>query len=163
MPMSVSFTVWGLVAFVALFFLVGFAVTVKAMRDARRERMATERRGARPLTLRERARLYEGPITPDLTRLNAPLRVGLEFICALFGLPGLGWALSSRVLVGLILMLSGGIFAWCLYPVFLSVTGLLARDVYLLVIYLPVLAAISAGTLAAAEVRTVRRRQRREE
>ena len=159
MPINIQFTVWGLVAFVTLFFAVGFVVTVRALAAARRERLRVEAVGGPPLTLRERWRRYEGPVTPDLARLNRPLRVLVEFVCALFGLPGLGWALSARVIPGAILMIVGPLFVWCLYPVYLSVSGKLAQNVYAVVDYLPLLAVISAGTLAVFEARASRRRR----
>ena len=98
-------------------------------------------------------------MTPDLARLNAPLRVLVEFTCALFGFPGFGWVMSTRVVVGVVLMLIGPAFAWCFYPVYLSVSGRLAENVYSLVEYLPLLAAISAGALAVTEVCTAARRR----
>ncbi|HMK92553.1 MAG TPA: hypothetical protein VK576_06105 [Thermoleophilia bacterium] len=159
MPINIEFTVWGMVAFVTLFFVVGLIVTIRAMAAARRERLRAEATGGPPPTLQERWRRYEGPVTPDLARLNPPLRVLVEATCALFGLPGVGWALSARVLPGVVLMIVGPLFVWCLYPVFLSVTGRLASDPYAVVDYLPVLALMSAATLAVFEVRAARRRR----
>ena len=159
MPFTLSFTVWGLVAFVALFFAVGTFVAIKAMFAAHGERVRTEGGGWRGLTWRERFDRYEGPVTPDLARLNPPLRVLVEFTCALFGFPGFGWVMSTRVVVGVVLMLIGPAFAWCFYPVYLSVSGRLAENVYSLVEYLPLLAAVSAGTLAVVEARAASRRR----
>ena len=84
-------------------------------------------------------------MTPDLARLNPPLRVLIEFTCALFGFPGFGWVMSTRVVVGVVLMLVGPAFAWCFYPVYLSVSGRLAENVYSLIEYLPLLAAVVGG------------------
>jgi hypothetical protein len=159
MPFTLSFTVWGLVAFVALFFAIGTFVAVKAMFAAHEERVRTEGGGWRGLTWRERLDRYEGPVTPDLARLNAPVRILLEFTCALFGFPGFGWVMSTRVVIGVVLMLVGPAFAWCFYPVYLSVSGRLADNVYSLIEYLPLLAAVSAGTLAVVEARTALRRR----
>lgn len=160
MPFTISFTVWGLVAFVALFFVVGFVMTVKAMLSARDARIRTEGGQWRTLTWRERVKRYEGPVTPDLARFNPPLRVLVEFTCALFGFPGFGWAMSARVLPGIIMMLVGPAFVWCFYPVYLSVSGRLAGNVYSLIDYLPWLALASAGTLAILELRAAGRRRR---
>jgi hypothetical protein len=158
MPFTLSFTVWGLVAFVALFFAVGTFVAVRAMFTAHDEHVRTQHGGSRATGWRERFTLYQGPVTPDLARLNPPLRVLIEFVCALFGFPGFGWVMSTRVVVGVVLMLVGPAFAWCFYPVYLSVSGRLAENVYSLIEYLPLLAAASAGTLAVLEVRAARRR-----
>jgi len=163
MPFTLSFTVWGLVAFVALFFVVGACVAVKAVFDAHGERVHTETGSLRGLTWRERLSRYEGPVTPDLARLNPPLRVLVEFVCTLFGCPGFGWVMSARVVPGVVMMLLGPAFAWCFYPVYLSVTGRLSDNVYALIDYLPWLAALSAGTLAVFEARAALKRRRGEE
>ncbi len=162
MPFTLSFTVWGLVAFVALFFVVGTFVAVKAMLSAHGEYVRTEDGRLRTIGWRERLSLYQGPVTPDLAKLNAPLRVLIEFTCALFGFPGFGWVMSTRVVLGVVLMLVGPAFAWCFYPVYLSVSGRLAENVYSLIEYLPLLAAVSAGTLAVVEARAAHRRAGRE-
>ncbi len=94
----------------------------------------------------------------NLARMNPPARVGIEFVCAFFGFPGFGWVLSARIMPGVLLMLLGPAFVWCFFPVYLSVSGLLAANVYSLVLYLPFLAAASAGTLAVFEVRSAQRR-----
>jgi len=153
MPLSVSFTVWALVAFLALFFGAGAYAMVRAMIEAR-ENVAS---GKAARGLSERVRDYVGPVSPDMARLNPPLRVFLEFCCALFGFPGLGWALSARFVVGLGLMLCGPIVAWFVMPVALYYSGALRHDVYLLAIDLPFWAVGSALSLAVVEVRARRR------
>jgi hypothetical protein len=150
----VQFTVWALVAFVTLFFAVGFYAMVRAMLDARRLREG----GTRPPSLAERVRAYIGPVSPDMARLSAPLRVFVEFSCALFGFPGLGWALSTRFVVGLTLMIGGPLVAWCLMPVILYQTGVLQTNIYSVVLYLPVWALVSSLSLAVVELRAARRR-----
>ncbi len=57
-------------------------------------------------------------------------------------------------------MLIGPLFAWCLYPVYLSVSGQLAHNIYAVVDYLPWLALVSAGTLAVFEAHAALRKRR---
>jgi len=153
-PLSVQFTVWALVAFVTLFFVVGAWATVQAMLAARRLRES----GERPPGFGERVSAYIGPVSPEMARLTAPLRVVAEFSCALFGFPGLGWALSTRFAVGLTLMIGGPLVAWCLMPVALYEAGILQANIYSVVLYLPFWALISSLSLAIVELRAARRR-----
>lgn len=152
MPLSVQFTVWGLVAFVTLFFAVGIYATVRAMLAARRSRET----GLARLTVAQRMKAYYGPVSPDMARLSPPLRVLVEFSCALFGFPGLGWALSTRFTVGVSLMLGGPLVAFCLMPVALYASGILQANVYSVILYLPVWAVASSLSLAIAEARASR-------
>jgi hypothetical protein len=138
-----------LIAFIALFFGVGIFLTVRTLVELHRKSGA----GAPPLSLRERIRARVGPVTPQRAPLNAPLRVMVEFVCALAGFPGMGWSLSARLAPGVALMLAGPIFCWMLYPIILYRTGLLATDPYLMIKELPVLATVSALTLAVLETR----------
>jgi hypothetical protein len=152
MPLTVSFTVWAMVAFLVLFFGVGAVVGVRAFMRARREQPTA------PVaqTLRERADAYVGPVPRESAPLGAPLRVLIEFCCALFGFAGLGWALSTRLVAGLALMLLGPIWWWFVWPIVLDKAGVLQHNVMILVYPLPVFAACSAGALALVELRAGR-------
>lgn len=152
--MKIEITTSALIAFMALFFGVGIVMTVRTMLQARRDHAA----GLVTGDLRQRLAQRVGPVTPEKAPLTPALRVLIEFVCALFGFPGLGWSLSTRLMPGLGLMLAGPIFCWMVWPVFLHYSGILAMNVQSLVWELPVVATASAGGLAVAEIRAARRR-----
>lgn len=142
----------GIIALLTFFVLVGIALTFRAMARAH---AATRASGTLPpkRSLKRRVRDYVGPIDRSQAPLNPPLRVTVEFVCALGGFPGLGWLLSGRIFPGLLLMCIVPSLVWGIVPVVLSLTGLLLISPYSVVFYLPALAVVSAGSLAFAELR----------
>jgi hypothetical protein len=142
----------GIIALLTFFVLVGIALTFRAMAHAR---AATRAAGTLPpkRSLKRRVRDYVGPIDRSHAPLNPPLRVAVEFVCALGGFPGLGWLLSGRIFTGLLLMCIVPSLVWGIVPVVLSMTGLLLISPYSVVFYLPALAAVSASSLAFVEMR----------
>lgn len=153
--MRVPVLINGIVGLLTVFVLTGVALTVKAMLNAHRETRAA---GLHPRnrSLKQRARDYVGPIDRSEAPLNPPFRVLAEFFFSLGGFPGMGWLLSGRIIAGLILMCLGPALVWGLVPVALSMTGLLLLSPYSVVIYLPLVAIVSSGALAIAEIRTPR-------
>jgi hypothetical protein len=99
---------------------------------------------------------YIGPVDPDVALLNPPGRVALEFVAALCGFPGFGWLASTRAAVGLPLLVLGAATVYGFYPAFLALSGHFTDRPLIALEYLPVVAVISATTLAIAEVRRAR-------
>ena len=154
--MFIDFTIWTLVGLLFVFVLAGLFLFVTAVRDARREHAGDAPRG---LSLRERARRYVGPVSPDMALLNAPARVGIEYVSSLCGFPGFGWLISGRVLIGLLLMSIGPAMVWAVYPVILSNSSPDFGGHPLAVVrYLPLLALASGTIFALVEYRASRRR-----
>jgi len=144
-----------IIVLLGAFAALGVAVTVRAIMIAEADRR--RRDGRRPRrSLAERGRDYVGPVDPRKAHLTPPLRVLVEFCFALCGFPGLGWLMSARMLPGIILMSVVPSFVWGLIPLWLVVSGTIVRNVYSLVIYLPAVALLSAGTLAIVELRGAR-------
>ncbi len=101
--------------------------------------------------LRRRVQDYVGEVSPHRALLTAPARVALELACALCGFPGLGWLISGRVAVGLILLVVAPAIVWAWHPAYLSLTGGLAAHPFAVVRYLPVVSLASGTALAACE------------
>jgi hypothetical protein len=148
------------VSLVAVFALVGLAVTLNALRTARTER---KRSGTHVdgLSLRARIGHYVGPIDPSMALLNPYGRVATEFFTALCGFPGLGWILSGSVFTGLVLICVGPAVVWGLYPVFLVMTGQILDGPFVAVQYLPGLAVGSSAALAYREFQLARRKNQK--
>jgi hypothetical protein len=149
-----EFTLTGLAAAVLLFVAIGAILLVQAMLQERRARPA----GAAPhrIDIRHAMSRYVGPVHPDLALLNPPARVALEFVAALCGFPGFGWLVSTRVAVGLPLMVLGAATVYGFYPAFLALTGHFTDRPLIALEYLPVVALVSATALAVAEVQRAR-------
>jgi hypothetical protein len=159
------YVIGSIIGLLALFGLVGVAVTVSAIRAARAERRADERHAGGDtegavLSMRERAQRYVGPVDPGMALLNPPGRVAVECFTALCGFPGLGWILSGSVFTGILLITVVPAVVWGLYPVFLALTGRLLAGPFVAVQYLPGLALGSATMLAYREVKLARMRRR---
>jgi hypothetical protein len=154
-----KFVIATIIGSLALFTIVGLAVTVDAIRVARAERRRHEGRPPAGLSLREKVSRYVGPVDPGMALLNPPGRVATEFMGALCGFPGLGWIFSGCIFTGILLLSLGPAVVWGFYPVLLSVTGKLSSGPFVAVQYLPGLALSSAIALAYREVQLARRRR----
>ena len=147
-------TIAGIAGMLVLFIVVGAVLLVQAMRMERRQR-ASDAAGGRP-GLRDVVSRYVGPVTPDLALLNPPARVGLELVGALCGFPGFGWMMSTRVAVGLPMLIAGPAIVFGFYPVYLVYSGHITDRPLIGLEYLPFVAVASASALAVAEVRRAR-------
>jgi hypothetical protein len=154
-----KFVIGTIIGSLALFTIVGLAVTIDAIRVARAERRRHEGLVPTGLSLREKVSRYVGPVDPGTALLNPPGRVATEFIGALCGFPGLGWIFSGCIFTGILLLSLGPAVVWGFYPVLLSVTGKLSSGPFVAVQYLPGLALGSAMALAYREVQLARRRR----
>jgi hypothetical protein len=149
-----EFTLAGLAAAVLLFVAIGAIVVVQALL-AERKQPAAGSPAPRP-DIRHAMSRYIGPIHPDLALLNPPARVALEFVAALCGFPGFGWLVSTRVGIGLPLMVLGSATVYGFYPAYLALSGHFTDRPLIALEYLPVVAVVSAATLAVAEVKRAR-------
>jgi hypothetical protein len=147
-------TLSGIVVSLLLFLAVGAVLLIQGMAQERKNRPADA--AAPRLQLRHAMSRYIGPINPELALLNAPGRVALEFVAALCGFPGFGWMVSTRMTVGLPLLILGAATVYGFYPAFLALTGHFTDRPLIAIEYLPVVAVISATTLAIAEVQRAR-------
>jgi len=147
-------TLSGIVVSLLLFLAVGAVLLVQAMVRERKSRRAGA--PAPRLQLRHAMSRYIGPVNPDLALLNPPGRVALEFVASLCGFPGFGWMVSTRMTVGLPLLILGAATVYGFYPAFLALTGHFTDRPLIAIEYLPVVAVISATTLAIAEVQRAR-------
>jgi hypothetical protein len=154
------FFIGTLIALLAVFGVVGIAVTYSAIRSARREHRLP-RLEADEFSLRARIARYVGPVDPSIALLNPPGRVGAEFFTSLCGFPGLGWLLSGSVFTGLVLFCLGPAVVWGFYPVFLVLTGKVGSGPFVAVQYLPGLAIGSSAALAYREIQLARRRRQK--
>lgn len=145
---TVHITIWGMVAAVSIFTVVGLLLFVQALRPDP-DAVATHEHDERGF--RAAMKRYVGPVERSHALLNAPVRVSLELICASCGIPGLGWMASTRVAVGLPLLAIAPSFIYGFYPVYLAVTGHILDSPLEPLRYLPVLGVTSAGLLALAE------------
>jgi hypothetical protein len=152
---DVEMTLGGVVFALLLFVAIGAIVLVQAMLHERKAHPVGED-VALPGGLRESMARYVGPIHPDLALLNPPLRVVLEFVAALCGFPGFGWLVSTRVSVGLPLLVLGAATVYGFYPAFLALSGHFLDRPLIQLEYLPVVAVVSATALAVAEVQRAR-------
>ncbi len=144
----------GIIGLLTFFVLIGIVLTVKALADAHARTVAAGGRAKRGI--KQRIRDYVGPIDRSKAPLRPALCVLVEFVLALTGFPGLGWLMSGRIFVGLILLSVVPAFVWAIVPMALSMSGLLLLSPYSVVMYLPLLALASAGTLALRELRAPR-------
>ncbi|MHB8841780.1 MAG: hypothetical protein ACYC56_08335 [Candidatus Aquicultor sp.] len=140
-----------------IFITAGLVLTVSAIRSARRQHRLTGGDSLQAISVRQRIRRYEGPIKPDMPLFNPAARIAIEFACALCGFPGLGWMISGNIFPGLILMSVVPAFVWAFYPIYLALTGGLSGSPFVVVSYLPVLAMVSSGCLAANQIMVVRK------
>jgi hypothetical protein len=150
-----EFTLAGIAAALLLFVAIGAILLVQAMLQERR----SGRAGATPearLGIRHAMSRYIGPVHPDLALLNPPARVVLEFVAALCGFPGFGWLVSTRMAVGLPLLILGSATVYGFYPAFLALSGHFTDRPLIALEYLPAVAVASATALAVAEVRRAR-------
>jgi hypothetical protein len=147
----------GIVGMLLLFLVIGAVLLVQAMAMERRRNAASAAGGVRErLTARDVVRRYVGPVTPDLALLNPPARVAIEFVGALCGFPGFGWMTSTRVWIGLPLLIAGPAIVFGFYPLYLVSSGHIADRPLIALEYLPFLAVASASALAVAEMRHAR-------
>jgi hypothetical protein len=156
--MLLLLAIYAIIAVLALFVAVGVYLVIRSLRIAAREQRperGNERR-LQGLNLRQRTRRYVGPVKPEMALLNPVARVGVEFFCSLCGFPGLGWLISGRVAIGLLLFAVVPIFTWAVYPLYLSVSNEIMAGPYVALRYLPFLAVASAGLLAASQARSAR-------
>jgi hypothetical protein len=154
---GVTITIWGGIVAVGVFIVVGVIVVIGALRPDPATRAARRAAGAPRTTFEEGVRNYVGPVTGDMALLTPPTRVLLEFVGALCGFPGFGWMMSTRVAIGLPLLVVVPSVLFGFYPAALAVGGRLAQDPYVTLRLLPFLAVASAGSLAAVEARGARR------
>jgi hypothetical protein len=142
------------VSVVLLFFIgLGGVVLVQSLRlHARTSGDAI----AQPGGPRAAIRRYFGPVTPDLALLNPPARVVLEFIGALCGFPGFGWLMSSRIWIGLPMLIVGPAIVFGFYPAYLVSSGRVLDSPMEALEYLPFVAVASAAALTFAEARHAR-------
>ena len=152
---TVQLTIWGVIGALVVFVLIGAALFVQALRGDRRAEGSRQDPADRGF--RAGIRRYIGPVRREHALLNAPLRVGLEFVCASCGVPGMGWMMSTRVAIGLPLMAIVPSFVYGFYPVYLAMSGHILDSPYIAVRYLPVLGVASAVLLAIVERRSLRR------
>jgi hypothetical protein len=167
---DLEMTIWGTVAALVMFTVAGLALFVQALRSDPAERAARAASSQLPAgsgvagpgraDFREGVRRYVGPVTPDMALLTPAKRVLLEFVGALCGFPGFGWMTSTRVSIGLPMLLIGPAMVYGFYPVYLAMSGHLADSPHVGIRYLPALAAMSAAVLAIVETRSARRRRR---
>jgi hypothetical protein len=148
-------TLTGIAGALLLFLAVGAILLVQAMLQERGARAAGSPRAPR-LGLRNAMSRYIGPVRPDLALLNPPARVGLEFIASLCGFPGFGWLVSTRMSVGLPLLILGSATVYGFYPAFLALSGHFTDRPLIALEYLPIVAVVSATALAVAEVQRAR-------
>jgi hypothetical protein len=106
--------------------------------------------------LRAASRGYFGPPAPELALLSPLARVGLELVAALCGFPGFGWLFSSRMRIGVPLLIIGPSITFGFYPALLVLSGRVAASPLEPLKFLPVVAVASATALAIAEVRRAR-------
>lgn len=159
--MLLLIAIYSVIAILLIFVITGMFLVVRAMRLAAKEqrRENPEAGRLRGLKLRQRVKRYVGPASPKMALLNPPARVGIEFFGSLCGFPGLGWMISGRIAIGLPLFAIGPAITWAVYPLYLSMSNEIMAGPYVVLRYLPVLAATSAGLLANSEFRYARRRQ----
>lgn len=151
---TVRITIWAMTAALALFTVVGILLFVQAMRPDPQADAPREPPGSRGL--RQAMRRYVGPVERGNALLNPPLRVGLEWICASCGVPGLGWMVSTRVGIGLPLLVIAPSLIYGFYPVVLALNGHILDSPLEPLRYLPFLGVASALALAVVEWRTAR-------
>lgn len=155
----VDLMAYTIVALIGVFAVIGVYLIVRALRvTAAAEREAAGPRSRR--SLGQRVRDYVGASGGSDLILSPPLRVGLEFVLALCGFPGLGWLSAGHLATGLALIVIGPSVMWAIAPVLMSLTGGLMTDPFVTVRFLPVLAFASAGSLALVEARSARARAR---
>jgi hypothetical protein len=145
----------GIVVTLLEYLAIGAILLVQALLHERRSRAGAMVSPTR-LGLREAMGRYVGPVHPDLALLNAPGRVALEFVASFCGFPGFGWLASTRVGIGLPMMVLGPAIVFGFYPAYLALSGHFVDRPMIALEYLPVVAVLSATTLAIAEVRRAR-------
>jgi hypothetical protein len=151
--MNVDVLIYAIVVVIGAFGVLGIYLIVKAIRteSARHPRRSS---GGGPIA---KFKAYVGTTRDENALLSAPLRVGLEFFLALCGFPGIGWMASGRLAAGLLMVAVVPSAVWALAPVLMASNGALFRDPFATVRYLPVVAILSAGGLAAAEIAHARK------
>lgn len=149
--MDVETTIWGTIGALGVFILLGVFLFVRSLWPDRAARVVDPH--ARRKSFAEGVNDYTGPVGPKLALLTPVKRVLLEFVGAFCGVPGFGWLVSGRVAIGLPLLCAGPAIIYGLYPVYLATTGHLSDRPLIAIEYLPVLAVVSAFTLAVAEFR----------
>jgi hypothetical protein len=145
--------IWASIAGLALFIGIGASLLTQSLRRAPGAAPATARRRR----VSERIRDYVGPVAPGTALLNPWARVLLEAVGSACGFPGFGWLASTRVAIGLALLIGGGAIVYGFFPVALAVTGHWTDSPLVTLSYLPYLSAVSASCLAIAEFKTSRR------
>jgi hypothetical protein len=147
----------GIVVVLIVFLAIGVAMIFQSFRAEKGgEADSSPPRG---LGLRAAVDAYVGPVSPENAFLNAPGRVALEFVAAMCGFPGFGWLSSTRVRIGLPLMVVAPAIVYGAYPMYLVLSGHILDRPLIGLEYLPVVAVVSATALAIAEVRSARGRR----
>jgi hypothetical protein len=154
--MSINTVIYGIVVLIGAFGVIGIYLVVRTLR-AESARRGESRGAGGPVS---RFRAYIGSSKDAKPLLTAPLRVALEFFLALCGFPGIGWMASGRLAPGLLLVAIVPSTVWAVAPVLAASQGALFRDPFATVRYLPVVAVLSAGGLAAAEIHTLQAARR---
>ena len=175
--------IYGIVGVLAAFIAVGTVTVIDAMRKARKAGRgslggADDVGGSRPAGpgapeedgpppnaaagIVDSLRRYVGPVGPEHRLLNTPARIAMEFGSSLFGFPGLGWLMSGKVVTGIALFVLGPGLFYAFLPAYFVVTGRLTEDPYLIARMLPVVAVISAGSLAIHQTGLLHSLRRRE-
>lgn len=153
---GVTMSMWAIVAVFVLFIVIGVVLFVQSLRMGHAGATGGANGDARRLTVREGVRRYFGPVTSRHALLGPKRRVALELVAAACGFPGFGWLMSARPAIGLPLIIVGSATVYGFYPVYLVMSGRIAASPLVGLEYLPVLAVVSAGALAVAELRTAR-------
>lgn len=175
--------IYGIIGVLTAFIAVGAVTLIDAMRKARKAGRgsgagADEIGGSRPSEpgapeeeglppnrtsgVVDALRRYVGPVGREHRLLNTPARVAMEFGSSLFGFPGLGWLMSGKVVTGIALFILGPGAFYAFLPAYFVVTGRLTEDPFLIARMLPVVAVISAGSLAIHQTGLLHSLRRRE-
>jgi hypothetical protein len=149
---------WGIAVVLVVFIAIGIALLVQSFREERAQQDPdTAEKPRRGFLAGYDA--YIGPVNPDHALLNPPLRIALELVASMCGFPGFGWMASTRVRIGLPLLVIGPAIVFGGYPAFLVLSGHIVARPLMGLEYLPYLSAISTSALAIAEVRRARERR----
>jgi hypothetical protein len=154
--MNIDIVIYGIAVLIGAFGVLGIYLVFRTLRAESARRGGSHSEGG-PV---RRFRAYIGPSKGAKPLLSAPLRVALEFFLALCGFPGIGWMASGRLAPGLLLVAIVPSTVWAVAPVLAASQGALFRDPFATVRYLPLVAVVSAGGLAMAEIHAQRAARR---
>ncbi len=106
---------------------------------------------------------FSGPMPSSLNRINPIYMIVIEVVGSLFGWPGLGWLFAGQTMIGIAFLMIGPAITWALLPMLFSPfsdTMLSQWNWYVLIVWLPGSAAVSAGLLGVSLWRRQRRANR---